>query len=48
MIYTLFTGQPAKKDLIRVNEVKKEERNVRVFAAVVFGDSFKITNIAPL
>lgn len=31
---------------IRVNEVKKEDGNVRGFATVVFGDSFKITNIA--
>jgi DNA-binding cell septation regulator SpoVG len=29
-----------------VNEVKKEEGNVRGFATVVFGNSFKITNIA--
>lgn len=41
----------SRKDLImkysiRVNEVKKEDGNVRGFATVVFGDSFKITNIA--
>ena len=34
------------KYAIRVNEVKKEESNVKGFATVVFGDSFKITNIA--
>lgn len=34
------------KYAIRVNEVKKEEGNVKGFATVVFGDSFKITNIA--
>lgn len=33
---------------IRVNEVKKENSNVKAFATVVFGDSFKITNIAIL
>lgn len=31
---------------IRVNKVKKEDGNVRGFATVVFGDLFKITNIA--
>ena len=31
---------------INVKEVKKAEGNVRGFATVVFGDSFKITNIA--
>ena len=41
----------SRKDLImkysiRVNEVKKEDSNVRAFVTVVFGDSFKITNIA--
>lgn len=46
-IYPLY-WPTSKKDLIRVNEVKKEEHNVRVFATVVFGDSFKITNIALL
>lgn len=34
------------KYAIRVNEVKKEESNVKGFATVVFGDSFKLTNIA--
>lgn len=34
---------------IRVNEVRgKEGSNVKGFATVVFGDSFKITNIAIL
>lgn len=33
---------------IRVNEVKNKEGNIRGFATVVFGDSFKITNIAIL
>lgn len=33
---------------IKVNEVKNSEGNVRGFATVVFGDSFKITNIAIL
>jgi len=34
---------------IKVNEVKsKEGGNIRGFATVVFGDSFKITNIAIL
>ena len=33
---------------IKVNEVKNKERNVRGFATLVFGDSFKITNIAIL
>ena len=34
---------------IKVNEVKQKEgkeSNIRGFATVVFGDSFKITNIA--
>lgn len=31
---------------INVKEVKKAEGNVKGFATVVFGDSFKITNIA--
>ena len=31
---------------IRVNEVKKNDGNLRAFATVVFGDCFKITNIA--
>lgn len=34
------------KYVIKVNEVKKENGNVKGFATVVFGDSFKITNIA--
>lgn len=34
------------KYAIKVNEVKKENGNVKGFATVVFGDSFKITNIA--
>ena len=34
------------KYAIKVNEVKKENRNVKGCATVVFGDSFKITNIA--
>ena len=34
------------KYAIKVNEVKKESGNVKGFATVVFGDSFKITNIA--
>lgn len=33
---------------IRVNEVKNTEGNIRGFATVVFGDSFKVTNIAIL
>ena len=34
---------------IKVNEVKtKEDSNIRGFATVVFGDSFKVTNIAIL
>ena len=33
---------------IRVNEVKNKEGNVRGFATLVFGDAFKITNIAIL
>lgn len=33
---------------IKVNEVKNKEGNVRGFATLVFGDSFKITNIAIL
>ncbi len=33
---------------IKVNEVKNSEGNIRGFATVVFGDSFKITNIAIL
>lgn len=33
---------------IRVNELKGNESNIRGFATVVFGDSFKITNIAIL
>ena len=33
---------------IRVNEVKNMEGNIRGFAAVVFSDSFKVTNIAIL
>lgn len=33
---------------IKVNEVKSKEGNLKGFAAVVFGDSFKITNIAIL
>ena len=33
------------KYAIKVNEVKKESGNVKGFATVVFGDSFKITNI---
>ena len=33
---------------INVNEVKTKEGNIKGFATVVFGDSFKITNIAIL
>lgn len=33
---------------IRVNEVKSKESNIKGFATVVLGDSFKITNIAIL
>ncbi|WP_313181519.1 SpoVG family protein [Lacrimispora sp.] len=33
---------------IHVNEVKTKESNIKGFATVVFGDSFKITNIAIL
>lgn len=33
---------------IKVNEVKSKEGNLKGFATVVFGDSFKITNIAIL
>ena len=36
------------KYTIRVNEVKKEAGNVKGFATLVFGESFKITNIAIL
>lgn len=36
------------KYTIKVNEVKKQDGNVKGFATVVFGDSFKITNIAIL
>lgn len=31
------------KYTIKVNEVKKQDSNVKGFATVVFGDSFKIT-----
>lgn len=31
---------------IKVNEVNNKEKNIKGFANVVFGDSFKITNIA--
>ena len=31
---------------VKVNEVKKEGSNVKAFANVVFGDSFKVCNIA--
>lgn len=34
------------KYTIKINEVKKQDSNVKGFATVVFGDSFKITNIA--
>lgn len=34
------------KYTIKVNEVKKQDSNVKGLATVVFGDSFKITNIA--
>lgn len=34
------------KYTIKVNEVKKQDSNVKGFATMVFGDSFKITNIA--
>lgn len=33
---------------IKVNQVKKEESNLKGFATVVFGEKFKITNIAIL
>ena len=33
---------------IKVKEVKNKEGNIRGFASVVFGDSFKVTNIAIL
>ena len=33
---------------INVNEVKTKEGNIKGFATVVFGDAFKITNIAIL
>lgn len=33
---------------VKVNEVKEKEGNLRGFATVVFGDCFKITNIAIL
>ena len=46
--YNYRGGEILRKDLIRVNEVKKKDNNVRGFATVVFGDSFKITNIALL
>lgn len=34
------------KYMVKVNLVKKEESNIKGFATVVFGGSFKITNIA--
>ena len=33
---------------IQLNAVSKPEKNVRAFATVVFGDSFKVTNVAVL
>ena len=36
------------KYAIKVNEVKNHDGNIRGFATVTFGDSFKITNIAIL
>ncbi len=33
---------------IQLNAVNKPEKNVRAFATVVFGDSFKVTNVAVL
>ena len=34
------------KYMVKVNLVKKEESNIKGFATVVFGGSFKITNLA--
>lgn len=53
LFITTLVKKISRKDFtmkysIRVNEVKKEDSNVRDFATVVFGDSFKITNIAQL
>ena len=36
------------KYAIKVNEVKKSESNLKGFATVTFGESFKVTNIAVL
>ena len=36
------------KYTIKVNKVRKNEGNLRRFATVVFGESFKVTNIAIL
>ena len=36
------------KYAISANQVKNSEGSVRGFASIVFGDSFKITNIAIL
>ena len=36
------------KYIVKVNKVRKNEGNLRGFATVVFGKSFKITNIAIL
>ena len=36
------------KYTVKVNKVRKNEGNLRGFATVVFGESFKITNIAIL
>lgn len=33
---------------IKVNRIQKENSNIRGFANVVFGENFKITNIAIL
>lgn len=33
---------------VQVNEVKSKEGNIRAFASLVFGECFKITNIAIL
>ena len=43
---TIICQEMYMKYAIKVNEVKKENGNVKGFATVVFGDSFKITNIA--
>ena len=54
MYLSVGNRQEARKNMkysIKVNEVKQKEgseSNIRGFATVVFGDSFKITNVAIL